>query len=142
MPVAAARKSPGSIAGKEFKKYGGQSSRVQGKPAPLRAEMWSPTKSLLSAGDGDIIAQIYKERVLKRGYGSGAWGLGDGRYHVEGDPRRDQPRRHQGHAVGGAGLDALVPPPCSSWQMFFVGQPAAAPCKPMRTSRSIRMPAR
>ena len=25
-------------------------------------------------GDGDIIAQIYKERVVKRGYGSGAWG--------------------------------------------------------------------
>jgi formate dehydrogenase iron-sulfur subunit len=31
------------------------------------------TKSLL-AGDGEIIAQIYKERVAKRGYGSGAWG--------------------------------------------------------------------
>ena len=25
-------------------------------------------------GDGEIIAQIYKERVVKRGYGSGAWG--------------------------------------------------------------------
>jgi formate dehydrogenase iron-sulfur subunit len=36
------------------------------------AEMCS-TKSLL-AGDGEIIARIYKERVLKRGYGSGAWG--------------------------------------------------------------------
>ena len=24
--------------------------------------------------DGDIIADIYKERVVKRGYGSGAWG--------------------------------------------------------------------
>jgi formate dehydrogenase iron-sulfur subunit len=31
------------------------------------------TKSLL-AGDGDVIAQIYKERVSRRGYGSGAWG--------------------------------------------------------------------
>jgi formate dehydrogenase iron-sulfur subunit len=31
------------------------------------------TKSLL-AGDGEIIAQIYKERVIKRGHGSGAWG--------------------------------------------------------------------
>jgi formate dehydrogenase iron-sulfur subunit len=31
------------------------------------------TKSLL-AGDGDMIAQIYKQRVLQRGYGSGAWG--------------------------------------------------------------------
>ena len=39
---------------------------------PLCAEMCS-TKSLL-AGDGEIIAEIYKERVLKRGYGSGAWG--------------------------------------------------------------------
>src|SRR5229473_1402711 len=36
------------------------------------AEMCS-TKSLL-AGDGAIIAEIYKERVMKRGYGSGAWG--------------------------------------------------------------------
>jgi formate dehydrogenase iron-sulfur subunit len=34
--------------------------------------MWS-TKSLL-AGDGKTIAQIYKERVVQRGYGSGAWG--------------------------------------------------------------------
>ena len=39
---------------------------------PMCAEMCS-TKSLL-AGDGEIIAQIYKERVMKRGYGSGAWG--------------------------------------------------------------------
>ena len=39
---------------------------------PLCAEMCS-TKSLL-AGDGEIIAQIYKERVIKRGYGSGSWG--------------------------------------------------------------------
>ena len=31
------------------------------------------TKSLL-AGDGWMIGKIYKERVLKRGYGSGAWG--------------------------------------------------------------------
>ena len=39
---------------------------------PLCAEMCS-TKSLL-AGDSDVIAQIYKERVSRRGYGSGAWG--------------------------------------------------------------------
>ena len=31
------------------------------------------TKSLL-AGDGEIIAQIFKERVVRRGYSSGAWG--------------------------------------------------------------------
>src|SRR2546421_448340 len=40
--------------------------------AALCPEMCS-TKSLL-AGDGEIIAQIYKERVIKRGYGSGSWG--------------------------------------------------------------------
>ena len=40
--------------------------------ASLRAEMCS-TKSL-PAGDGDITALIYKERVVQRGYGSGAWG--------------------------------------------------------------------
>jgi formate dehydrogenase iron-sulfur subunit len=31
------------------------------------------TKALL-AGDGEMIAQIYKTRVVTRGYGSGAWG--------------------------------------------------------------------
>ena len=30
-------------------------------------------KALL-AGDGEIIAAIYKERVQRRGFGSGAWG--------------------------------------------------------------------
>ena len=39
---------------------------------PLCAEMCS-TKALL-AGDGEIIANIYKQRVMQRGYGSGAWG--------------------------------------------------------------------
>jgi formate dehydrogenase iron-sulfur subunit len=38
------------------------------------AEMCS-TKSLL-AGDGEIIEQIYNERVAQRGYGSGLWGWG------------------------------------------------------------------
>src|SRR5216683_2373415 len=49
----------------------GANRLAEGK-LPLCAEMCS-TKSLL-AGDGEIIAQIYKERVVKRGYGSGAWG--------------------------------------------------------------------
>src|SRR5215831_15127725 len=59
---------PGSI--EEYNKYGAN-RMLQGK-LPLCAEMCS-TKSLL-AGDGEIIAQIYKERVITRGYGSGAWG--------------------------------------------------------------------
>jgi formate dehydrogenase iron-sulfur subunit len=54
----------------EYEKYG--SNRLADGKLPLCAEMCS-TKSLL-AGDGEIIAQIYKERVVKRGYGSGAWG--------------------------------------------------------------------
>ena len=54
----------------EYDKYG--ANRLAEGKLPLCAEMCS-TKSLL-AGDGEIIAQIYKERVVKRGYGSGAWG--------------------------------------------------------------------
>jgi formate dehydrogenase iron-sulfur subunit len=53
-----------------FAKYG-RNRLVEGK-LPLCAEMCS-TKALL-AGDGETIAEIYKERVLRRGYGSGAWG--------------------------------------------------------------------
>ena len=54
----------------EYEKYG--ANRLAEGKLPLCAEMCS-TKSLL-AGDGEIIAQIYKERVTRRGYGSGAWG--------------------------------------------------------------------
>src|SRR3982075_3482736 len=53
-----------------YDKYGAH--RLGAGKLPLCAEMCS-TKSLL-AGDGAIIAEIYKERVMKRGYGSGAWG--------------------------------------------------------------------
>ena len=54
----------------EYAKYG--ANRLAEGKLPLCAEMCS-TKSLL-AGDGEIIAAIYKERVTQRGYGSGAWG--------------------------------------------------------------------
>jgi formate dehydrogenase iron-sulfur subunit len=54
----------------EYEKYG--NNRLAEGKLPLCAEMCS-TKSLL-AGDGEIIAQIFKERVIKRGYSSGAWG--------------------------------------------------------------------
>ena len=48
------------------------SNRLAEGKLPLCAEMCS-TKALL-AGDGEMIAQIYKTRVVTRGYGSGAWG--------------------------------------------------------------------
>ena len=51
---------------------GAGANRLAAGKLPLCAEMCS-TKSLL-AGDGEIIAQIFKERVTKRGYSSGAWG--------------------------------------------------------------------
>src|SRR3546814_9148067 len=54
----------------EYAKYG--ANRLAEGKLPLCAEMCS-TKSLL-AGDGEIIASIYRERVTTRGYGSGAWG--------------------------------------------------------------------
>jgi formate dehydrogenase iron-sulfur subunit len=54
----------------EYAKYG--TNRLAEGKLPICAEMCS-TKSLL-AGDGAIIAEIYKERVMKRGYGSGMWG--------------------------------------------------------------------
>ncbi len=49
----------------------GRNRIAEGK-LPLCAEMCS-TKALL-AGDGDRIANIYRERVAARGFGSGAWG--------------------------------------------------------------------
>ena len=59
-PAAADTEAPGSA--EEFEKYG--SNRLGEGKLPLCAEMCS-TKSLL-AGDGEIIAQIYKERVEAR----------------------------------------------------------------------------
>jgi formate dehydrogenase iron-sulfur subunit len=54
----------------EYEKYG--ANRLAEGKLPMCAEMCS-TKSLL-AGDSDMIAQIYQDRVTKRGYSSGAWG--------------------------------------------------------------------
>ncbi len=46
-------------------------SACAGQAAALRRDVFD---EVLLAGDGEIIAQIYKERVTRRGYGSGAWG--------------------------------------------------------------------
>src|SRR2546421_11494114 len=55
---------------KKFLKYG-RNRLAEGK-LPACAEMCS-TKALLG-GDGDVIADIYRERVLRRGRGSEVWG--------------------------------------------------------------------
>ena len=56
----------------EFKKYG-RNRLAEGK-LPACAEMCS-TKALLG-GDGDVIADIYRERVTTRGRGGDVWGWG------------------------------------------------------------------
>jgi formate dehydrogenase iron-sulfur subunit len=56
----------------EFKKYG-RNRLAEGK-LPACAEMCS-TKALLG-GDGDIVANIYRQRVLTRGKGAEVWGWG------------------------------------------------------------------
>ena len=54
----------------EWKKYG-RNRLAEGK-LPACAEMCS-TKALLG-GDGDVVADIYRNRVLKRGRGAEVWG--------------------------------------------------------------------
>ena len=56
----------------EFEKYG--RNRLSEGKLPVCAEMCA-TKALLG-GDGDVLADIYRERVLVRGKGSEVWGWG------------------------------------------------------------------
>ena len=55
----------------EYEEVRRQPFFAEGK-LPICAESARPV--VLLVGDGAIIAEIYKERVLKRGYGSGMWG--------------------------------------------------------------------
>jgi formate dehydrogenase iron-sulfur subunit len=54
----------------EYTKYG--ANRIAEGKLPLCAEMCS-TKALL-AGDGDIVADIYRQRVTRRGDRPQTWG--------------------------------------------------------------------
>ncbi|CFB55143.1 formate dehydrogenase iron-sulfur subunit [Bordetella pertussis] len=56
----------------EFEKYG-RNRLAEGK-LPACAEMCS-TKALL-AGDGDVVADIFRTRVIHRGKGAEVWGWG------------------------------------------------------------------
>ncbi len=56
----------------EFEKYG-RNRLAEGK-LPACAEMCS-TKALL-AGDGDVVADIFRNRVVMRGKGAEVWGWG------------------------------------------------------------------
>jgi formate dehydrogenase iron-sulfur subunit len=55
------------------------------------------TKALLG-GDGDVIADIYRERVLRRGKGSEVWGWGTA--YGPGNPGGKPPAQQQPQPPG------------------------------------------
>jgi formate dehydrogenase iron-sulfur subunit len=61
---------PNDLSDAEYAKYG--RNRIAEGKLPLCAEMCS-TKALL-AGDSDLVADIYRKRVLKRGTRPQTWG--------------------------------------------------------------------
>ena len=74
----------------EYEKYG--SNRLADGKLPLCAEMCS-TKALI-AGDADVVANIFRERVLRRGTGAEVWGW-DAAY---GGGERKQERKREGQS--------------------------------------------
>ena len=76
----------------EFEKYG-RNRLAEGK-LPACAEMCS-TKALLG-GDGDVVADIFRTRVLQSRQGQRGLGLGHGLRQAGGAARpRRQPRRRK-----------------------------------------------
>jgi len=73
----------------EYEKYG--SNRLAEGKLPLCAEMCS-TKALL-AGDAAVVADIFRERVLRRGGGAEVWGW-DAAYGG-GEQKRERKREGQ-----------------------------------------------
>ena len=71
----------------EFAKYG--SNRLAQGKLPACAEMCS-TKALLG-GDGDVIADIFRQRALTRGKGSEVWGWGTA-YGKPDHPQQQAPK--------------------------------------------------
>ena len=102
-PSAPAAPRP-TAAQAEFEKYG-RNRLAEGK-LPACAEMCS-TKALLG-GDGDVVADIFRTRVLKRGKGSEVWGWGT----AYGSPtgRHADQRRPRNEARTGIGDRARLRP--------------------------------
>ena len=88
----------------EFQKYG--RNRIAEGKLPICAEMCS-TKALL-AGDGDMVSEIYRERVVARGFGSGRLGLGH-RLRPEGRLNASTSGPAQPIAPRAGGLDLAAP---------------------------------
>ncbi|HBD33171.1 MAG TPA: formate dehydrogenase, partial [Cupriavidus sp.] len=78
----------------EFEKYG-RNRLAEGK-LPLCAEMCS-TKALLG-GDGDVIADILRNRVIKRGKGGDVFGWGTAYGGVKAQPAAGTPPAAPGAA--------------------------------------------